>query len=67
MDINNINIEDIKAKLLSLDKKVVIKYGSIFGASLLFLIKFYYFVNPSSRELKVQIQSEFKKRRNNKF
>ena len=34
MDINNINIEDIKAKLLSLDKKVVIKYGSIFGASL---------------------------------
>ncbi len=46
MDINNINIEDIKAKLLSLDKKVVIKYGSIFGASLLFLIIYYAILNP---------------------
>ena len=46
MDLNNINLEDIKEKLLSIDKKTLIKYGSVVGAVILFLIIYYAILNP---------------------
>ena len=46
MDLNNINLEDIKEKLLSIDKKTLIKYGSVVGAIILFLIIYYAILNP---------------------
>ena len=46
MDLNYINLEDIKEKLLSIDKKTLIKYGSVVGAVILFLIIYYAILNP---------------------
>ena len=46
MDLNNINLDDIKEKLLSIDKKTLIKYGSVVGAVILFLIIYYAILNP---------------------
>ena len=46
MDLNNINLDDIKEKLLNIDKKTLIKYGSVVGAVILFLIIYYAILNP---------------------
>ena len=46
MDLNNIKIDDIKEKLLNIDKKTLIKYGSVVGAVILFLIIYYAILNP---------------------
>ena len=46
MDLNNINFNDIKEKLSSIEKKTLIKYGSVVGAVILFLIIYYAILNP---------------------
>ncbi len=43
MDLNNINFDEIKEKFLSLEKKTLIKYGSIIGSIIFFLIIYYSF------------------------
>ena len=46
MDLNNINFDDIKEKLLNIEKKTLIKYGTVVGAVILFLIIYYAILNP---------------------
>ncbi len=46
MDLNNIKLEDISAKLKAIDKKTLIKFGIGFGAILIFLIGYYVILNP---------------------
>ena len=41
IDLKNINIEDLKAKLQNVDKKTLIKFGAGFAAILIFLIGYY--------------------------
>jgi len=42
MDLNNLNIEDLKAKILTFtDEKTLIKSGIAFGAIIFFLIIYY--------------------------
>ena len=55
MDLNNINLEDIKEKLLSIDKKTLIKYGSVVGAVILFLIIYYAILNPIVIDKRTQL------------
>ena len=38
MDLKNITMDDLKAKFATIDKKTLIKFGSGFGAILIFLI-----------------------------
>ena len=55
MDLNNINLDDIKEKLLSIDKKTLIKYGSVVGAVILFLIIYYAILNPIVTKKRTQL------------
>ena len=56
MDLNNIQISDIKEKLSSIDKKTLIKFGIGFGAIIFFLIIYYAVLNPmvKKREAKYE-------------
>jgi len=54
MDLKNINIEDLKAKLQGVDKKTYIKFGIGFGAIVLFLIIYYAVLNPIVNDKKAQ-------------
>ena len=54
MDLNNITVEDLKAKLQGVDKKTYIKFGIGFGAIVLFLIIYYAVLNPIVNEKKAQ-------------
>ena len=69
MDLNelrNLNMEDLKAKLMTFaDKKTLIKIGISFGAILFFLIIYYSILNPIVKEKKNQdCRYESKTRRN---
>ena len=55
MDLNNINLDDIKEKLLNIDKKTLIKYGSVVGAVILFLIIYYAILNPIVTNKRTQL------------
>ena len=60
MDLNNLNIEDLKAKTLALaltfaDKKTLIKSGIAFGAIVFFLIIYYSILNPIVNTKKIQL------------
>ena len=59
MDLNelkNLNMEDLKAKLMTFaDKKTLIKIGISFGAILFFLIIYYSILNPIVKEKKIKI------------
>ena len=55
MDLNNINLDDIKEKLLNIDKKTLIKYGSVVGAVILFLIIYYVILNPIVTNKRTQL------------
>ena len=55
MDINNIKLDDIKEKLLNIDKKTLIKYGSVVGAVILFLIIYYAILNPIVTNKRTQL------------
>ena len=47
IDLKNLNIEDIKKKILQFtDKKTLIKFGSGFAAIVIFLIGYYAILNP---------------------
>jgi Tfp pilus assembly protein PilO len=56
--LKNIDLMDVVAKLKSggiADKKLLIQFGVGFGAILIFLIGYYYFVSPTIKEQKEQI------------
>ena len=55
MDLNNINLDDVKEKLLNIDKKTLIKYGSVVGAVILFLIIYYVILNPIVTNKRTQL------------
>ena len=56
MDLNNINISDLKEKLLQFaDKKTLIKFGIGFGSIILFLIIYYAILNPIVKNKKVML------------
>ncbi|MDC0236032.1 pilus assembly protein PilO [Candidatus Pelagibacter sp.] len=46
MDLKNINIDDLKEKVLKLDKKTLIKFGIGFGALIVFLIIYLAILKP---------------------
>ena len=48
----NITMGDLKQKLASVEKKTLIKFGSGFGAIVLFLIIYYIILNPMVKERK---------------
>ena len=54
MDLKNIKVEDLKAKLQGVDKKTYIKFGIGFGAIVLFLIIYYAVLNPIVNDKKAQ-------------
>ena len=56
MDLNNINISDLKEKLLQFaDKKTLIKFGIGFGSIILFLIIYYAILNPIVKTKKIML------------
>ena len=68
MDLNNINLDDIKEKLLNIDKKTLIKYGSVVGAVILFLIIYYAILNPIVANKRTQLDDmNLKKQEITKF
>ena len=56
MDLNNINFDEIKEKFLSLEKKTLIKYGSIIGSVIFVLIIYYAILNPIVKKKQYQVQ-----------
>ena len=61
MDLKNLTVDDIKAKLQAVDKKTYIKFGIGFGAIILFLIIYYAILNPIVNEKKAQHQDKILK------
>jgi len=56
IDLKNININDLKEKVLAMaDKKTLIKVGVSFGAIVLFLIIYYGVLNPIVNEKKAKL------------
>ena len=56
MDLNNLSIEDLKAKVLTFtDKKTLVKSGIAFGAIVFFLIIYYSILNPIVNTKKIQL------------
>ena len=54
MDLKNMNMSDLKAKLAAVDKKTLIKFGIGFGGIILFLIIYYAILNPMVKERKAK-------------
>ena len=61
MDLKNIKVEDLKAKLQNIDKKTFIKFGIGFGAIVLFLIIYYAVLNPIVNDKKAQYDDKILK------
>ena len=56
IDLKNLNVEDIKAKILQFaDKKTLIKIGISAGAIILFLVIYYAILNPIVNKKKIQL------------
>ena len=55
IDFKNINLEGIKAKLLAIDKKTLIKIGVAVGSVIFFLIIYYAILNPIVNKKKIQL------------
>ena len=56
IDLKNLNIEDIKKKILQFtDKKTLIKIGISVGAIIIFLIIYYSILNPLVNKKKLQL------------
>ena len=55
IDFKNINLDEIKSKILAIDKKILIKIGIGFGAIIFFLIIYYAILNPIVEKKKVQL------------
>ena len=63
IDLKNINIQDIKEKVLQLaDKKTLIKIGISAGAIILFLIIYYSILNPMVDKRKAKLNDMNKKK-----
>ena len=54
MDLNNITMDDLKAKFAAFDKKTLIKFGIGIGSMVLFLIIYYAILNPMVKERKLK-------------
>ena len=62
MDLNNINMSDLKEKLLAIaDKKTLIKFGIGFGSIVLFLVIYYAILNPMVKDRKAKYSDKIKK------
>jgi Tfp pilus assembly protein PilO len=61
MDLKNIKVDDLKAKLQNVDKKTFIKFGIGFGAIVLFLIIYYVVLNPIVNDKKAQYDDKILK------
>ncbi len=63
MDLKNLKIDDIKAKILSMaDKKTLIKFGIGIGSIVFFLIIYYSILNPIVQTKKVKLQEMLNKK-----
>ena len=63
MDLKNLNIDDIKAKVLSMaDKKTLIKFGIGIGSIVFFLIIYYSILNPIVQTKKVKLNEMLNKK-----
>ena len=58
MDLNNIQIGDIKEKLKSVDKKTLIKFGISFFAIIVFLIVYYAVLSPIVKKKKLLLDDK---------
>ena len=61
MDLKNMTMDDLKQKLAAVDKKTLIKFGSGFGAIVLFLIIYYIILNPMVKERKAKYNDKILK------
>ena len=61
MDLKNIQISDLKAKLEGIDKKTLIKFGIGFGAIILFLIIYYVVLSPMVKDRQAIYQDKINK------
>ena len=61
MDLNNIQISDLTAKLKEVDKKTLINYGISFGAIILFLIIYYVVLSPIVKQKKILLDDKILK------
>ena len=56
-ELNNLNMDDIKAKVIAFaDKKTLIKGGIAFGAIVFFLVIYYSILNPIVNTKKAQLE-----------
>ena len=62
IDLKNIKLEDIQAKLKNVEKKTWIKIGTSVGAVVFFLIIFYGVLNPIVNKKKAQLDDMNKKK-----
>ncbi len=63
LDLKNLKIDDIKAKILSMaDKKTLIKFGIGIGSIVFFLIIYYSILNPIVQTKKVQLKEMLNKK-----
>ena len=63
MDLKNLKIDDIKAKILSMaDKKTLIKFGIGIGSIVFFLIIYYSILNPIVQTKKVKLNEMLNKK-----
>ena len=56
MDLKDIKIEDIKTKILSIDRKTIIKFGIGIASIIIFLIIYYLILNPIVIAKKSQLE-----------
>ena len=56
MDLKDIKIEDIKTKILSIDRKTIIKFGIGIASIIIFLIIYYLILNPIVKAKKSQLE-----------
>ena len=56
MDLKDIKIEDIKTKILSIDRKTIIKFGIGIASIIVFLIIYYLILNPIVKAKKSQLE-----------
>ena len=56
MDLKDIKIEDIKTKILSIDRKILIKFGIGFTSIIIFLIIYYLILDPIVKAKKSQLE-----------
>ena len=60
-DLKSINLESIKAKIKSIDKKILIKFGIGFLSVIIFLIIYYAVLSPIVEKKKAQLDNMQKK------